>query len=63
MCVPDASTLLASAPSLEIHLTVSIGVAELRIDACQGLEDLVASADRRLYTAKKSGRNRVVNHD
>ncbi|WP_028944802.1 MULTISPECIES: diguanylate cyclase [Pseudomonas] len=63
VCVPDASTLLASAPSLEIHLTVSIGVAELRIDACQGLEDLIASADRRLYTAKKSGRNRVVNHD
>ena len=63
VCVPDASTLLASAPSLEIHLTVSIGVAELRVDGCQGLDDLVACADRRLYAAKKNGRNCVVNHD
>lgn len=63
VCVPDAGTLLAGAPSLEIRLTVSIGVAELRVDGCEELEDLVATADRRLYAAKKSGRNQVVNHD
>ncbi|TDF80842.1 diguanylate cyclase [Pseudomonas sp. H9] len=63
VCVPEASTLLAGAPSLEIRLTVSIGVAELRGDNCQGLEDLVATADRRLYAAKKGGRNQVINRD
>ncbi|MFK0090485.1 diguanylate cyclase [Pseudomonas sp. NPDC090755] len=63
ICVPDAHTLLANAPSLEIHLTVSIGVAELRSDDCQALDALVATADRRLYSAKKTGRNRVINHD
>lgn len=63
VCVPEPGTLLVGAPSLEIRLTVSIGVAELRVDGCQGLEDLVATADRRLYTAKKTGRNRVIAHD
>ncbi|MHC2148362.1 diguanylate cyclase [Pseudomonas sp. 210_17 TE3656] len=63
VCVPEAGTLLAGAPSLEIRLTVSVGVAELRVDGCQGLEDLVATADRRLYAAKKAGRNRVVSSD
>lgn len=63
VCVPEAGTLLASAPSLEVHLTVSIGVAELRSDGCEGLEDLVATADRRLYAAKTGGRNQVINHD
>ncbi|RWU21496.1 hypothetical protein DM813_20190 [Pseudomonas alkylphenolica] len=63
VCVPDAGTLLAGAPSLDIRLTVSIGVAELRVDGCEGLEELVATADRRLYAGKQGGRNRVVNHD
>ncbi|HWD33898.1 MAG TPA: diguanylate cyclase [Pseudomonas sp.] len=63
VCVPEAGTLLVGAPSLEIRLTVSIGVAELRADGCQELEDLVATADRRLYAAKKAGRNRVVSSE
>lgn len=39
------------------------GVAELRADGCQELEDLVATADRRLYAAKKAGRNQVVSSE
>lgn len=63
VCVPDAHTLLVTAPSLEIRLSVSIGVAELRADGCQALEELVATADRRLYAAKQGGRNRVIDRD
>ncbi|MDA8093500.1 MAG: diguanylate cyclase [Betaproteobacteria bacterium] len=41
-----------------IHLTVSIGVAE--IDRDEDVEQLLHRADLALYGAKKSGRNRVV---
>lgn len=42
----------------KISITVSIGVATLRTTH-QGPEDLVGEADKNLYTAKTSGRNRV----
>lgn len=42
----------------EIRITVSIGVAELPIDAAS-LQELVSAADTALYEAKQSGRNRV----
>lgn len=45
----------------EIALTVSVGVANMvGGDAEQTLEALVATADRALYEAKRTGRNRVV---
>jgi diguanylate cyclase (GGDEF)-like protein len=40
------------------HVTVSIGVAEVGVD--ESAEQAVARADKNLYAAKSSGRNRVV---
>jgi diguanylate cyclase (GGDEF)-like protein len=39
-------------------LTISLGVAAYH-ENCKDIDDLVARADRALYTAKNSGRNRV----
>jgi diguanylate cyclase (GGDEF)-like protein len=44
------------------NLTVSIGVANLPDDADEG-EELIDMADRALYRAKQSGRNRVSLYD
>ena len=45
----------------DIRVTASLGVAGYR--AGESLDDLLARADRRLYRAKKEGRNRVVDSD
>ena len=42
----------------QLRCTVSVGVANLQAQH-EGDQDLVASADRALYTAKQDGRNRV----
>ena len=42
------------------HVTVSIGVATQTPDDPRDLGDLLGAADRALYSAKHSGRNRVV---
>lgn len=42
-----------------LHLTVSIGVAELPRHADNG-DDLIRAADMALYMAKSNGRNRVI---
>lgn len=44
----------------KIDLTVSIGVSQWRKDAFSSAEEFVDSADKLLYQAKDSGRNRVV---
>ena len=44
---------------LELPLTVSAGLAVLPADA-KFIEQLISSADRALYAAKKGGRNRAV---
>ena len=44
-----------------LHLTVSIGVAELTPDMISG-EQLIQCADQALYQAKQSGRNRIALH-
>lgn len=44
---------------LEISFTASFGLATFTQD-CQSLDALLALADKALYTAKESGRNRVV---
>lgn len=53
----EASPIRDSAQELKV--TVSIGVAA-RTDAMPRPDDLLRSADEALYTAKRSGRNRVV---
>ncbi|MDA8059479.1 MAG: GGDEF domain-containing protein, partial [Nitrospiraceae bacterium] len=49
---------LELSPSVSIILTASVGVAIF--PESPDLETLMSSADKALYTAKESGRNRVV---
>ena len=63
VCLPNPQTMLSTAPSPEVRLTISVGVAEVLLDDCHSLEELVARADRRLYAAKQNGRNQVVADD
>lgn len=46
----------------KIHVTVSIGVADLRPEDAD-IRRLIFKADEALYRAKQEGRNRVVVHD
>jgi diguanylate cyclase (GGDEF)-like protein len=43
----------------DIHLTVSIGVAEKK-EGVNSIEELLIRADERLYAAKEAGRDRVI---
>jgi len=45
--------------TIEPRVTVSMGVATLKVDKDSDFTDLISKADKALYSAKKAGRNRV----
>ncbi|MCL2193672.1 MAG: diguanylate cyclase, partial [Treponema sp.] len=47
---------------LEISVTVSLGVAS-KTEDCTMLPDIIKNADKALYYAKETGRNRVVSYE
>jgi diguanylate cyclase (GGDEF)-like protein len=46
-----------------VHVTVSIGIASFGPDGYDSFDQLMSAADRRLYLAKSSGRNRICVND
>jgi diguanylate cyclase (GGDEF)-like protein len=44
----------------EIPVTISIGIAEMAREKTSTASQLIELADRRLYMAKESGRNRII---
>ena len=46
---------------IKTHVTVSIGVSSFPDDA-KVMDELILRADERLYTAKRHGRDRVVDN-
>ncbi len=48
--------------SQDIRITISLGVAQMP-EHCESTQDFVRIVDRRLYAAKRGGRNRVVASD
>ena len=54
LCVGDVAI---NANDFDIPVTMSLGVAD--VSAAQDADELLRSADDALYTAKKTGRNRV----
>lgn len=60
---PDAAAAARAERDGRIHFTISIGVVEAGPRDGTTLDVLLANADRRLYAAKASGRNRTVSTD
>ena len=56
----EADSTMPATTDATMRFTVSIGVAESLVDAACEPDPLLEIADRRLYAAKTSGRNRVV---
>lgn len=48
---------------IDVPVTLSIGIAHMREGRDADLDRLLAIADRRLYLAKRTGRDRVIDHD
>ncbi|SDH20137.1 MULTISPECIES: diguanylate cyclase [unclassified Duganella] len=62
-----AGSMIVLSPSLQLSVTVSIGVACLEAGAAEGepetiARDLIERADDLLYDAKEGGRNRVISY-
>lgn len=55
ICIMDS---VCHYEELDIKITMSFGVTN--IDPTFSIEDNIKNADEKLYTAKESGRNRVV---
>lgn len=47
----------------DVRVTVSLGMACYGVETAESIENLLAIADRRLYLAKNSGRNRICVND
>jgi diguanylate cyclase (GGDEF)-like protein/PAS domain S-box-containing protein len=54
-----AARPMATTQGVDLHITVSLGVAELNVPM-DSLDDLLKRADTALYLAKSGGRNRCV---
>ena len=62
-----AGSMIPLSASLQVSITVSIGVACLDHATPEGegeavMRELIANADHALYQAKETGRNRVISH-
>ena len=55
----ESAKFFAGSPQAIQHLTISVGIAVFDTDA-QFKRDLIEFADAALYSAKRTGRNRVV---
>jgi len=56
-----AAIAAVTVPDSDLTVTASLGLAE-RATSMSDLSDLVSAADAALYTAKRTGRDRVVEH-
>ena len=54
----ETANIMVATSNGEIGITVSMGIAAL-MHKCESAEQLLARADKALYVAKRSGKNRI----